>query len=86
MSEASKVVSIKEVLNSCIAELGHVQADMDQFETVILPIHRVRQNLRALANAVWETGDPVETMPEDLKHQLEAMKETPSPAKESPTE
>jgi len=86
MSEASKVVSIKEVLNSCIAELGHVQADVDQFETVILPIHRVRQNLRALANAVWETGDPVETMPEGLKHQLEAMKESSEPAKESSEE
>ena len=86
MSEAPKVISIKDVLNSCAKRLGLIQANVDQFETVILPIREVQQNLRALANAVWESGDPVETMPEDFKHQLEAMKETPVPAKESPME
>lgn len=86
MSEASKVISIKDVLNSCAMQLGRIQANVDQFETVILPIREVQQNLRALANAVWESGDPVEAMPEDFKRQLETMKETPVPAKESLTE
>ena len=60
-------ISVKSILKKCIEDLGTVHVNVDQFESVILPIQKVRKNLQLLINADWHVGPAPEEPPEDIE-------------------
>lgn len=41
-------MTVMELLNECITELGSVRPSVDEFETVAIPIYQVKNKLMAM--------------------------------------
>lgn len=63
-------MTVMELLNECITELGGIRPSVDEQETIALPVHQVKNKQTALKNHLEQQAQKQEETHEEAEEEV----------------